>query len=96
LLSAGFAVLGAVVAFLGGDATARDRLYTGTPEFKVWAALIIGIVGALPAAWRVGVDLLRRLGLDPRRVLRSWAAPILAAVLLVAAAAVLGGRYLSV
>jgi hypothetical protein len=95
LLSAGFAVLGAVVAFLGDDATARDRLYTGTPEFKVWAALIIGIVAALPAAWRVGIDLLRRLGLDPRRVLRSWAAPILAAVLLVAAAAVLGGRYLS-
>jgi hypothetical protein len=95
LLSAGFAVLGVLVAFLGGDATAGDRLYTGTPEFKVWAALIIGIVAALPAAWRVGVDLLRRLGLDPRRVLRSWAAPILAAVLLVAAVAVLGGRFLS-
>jgi hypothetical protein len=95
LLSAGFAVLGALVAFAGGTATARDRLYTGTPEFKVWGALIIGIVAALPAAWRVGVDVLRRLGLDPRRVLRSWAVPILAAVLLVAAAAVLGGRYLS-
>jgi hypothetical protein len=61
----------------------------------VWAALIIGIVAALPAAWRVGVDLLRRLGLESRRVLRSWAAPILAAGLLVAATAVLGGRYFS-
>jgi hypothetical protein len=93
LLSAGFAVLGAVLIFLGDGATARSRLYTGTPQFKVWAALIIGLVASLPAVWRVGVDLLRRLGLDPRRALRSRAVPALAGILLVVAAAVLAGQY---
>jgi hypothetical protein len=59
----------------------------------VWATLTIGVIAALPVIWRVGVDLLRRLGLDPRRVLRSWAAPALIGVVLVVTAAVLAGEY---
>jgi hypothetical protein len=93
LLSVGFALLGTVVVFTDDSATARSRLYTSTPQFKVWAALIIGVVTSLPAVWRVGVDLLRRLGLDPRRVLRSRAVPALAGIMVVVAVAVLAGQY---
>lgn len=93
LLSALFAVLGAALIFTGDNATAGSRFYTSTPQFKVWAALIIGVVASLPAVWRVGVDLLRRLGLDPRRVLRSRAVPALVCVALVVAVAVLAGQY---
>lgn len=93
LLSSGFAVFGAVLTFLGDDATARSRFYTSTPQFKVCATLIIGVIASLPAVWRVGIDLLRRLGLDPRNVLRSRAAPALAGIVLVVEAAVLAGKY---
>jgi hypothetical protein len=93
LLTMGFGVFGAGLIFAEDGATAHSRLYTGTPQFKVWAALIIGIIAALPAVWRVGVDLLRRLGLSPRQVLQSWAAPALAGIVLLAAAAILAGQY---
>jgi hypothetical protein len=93
LLSVGFALLGTAVVFTDDSATVRSRLYTSTPQFKVWAALIIGVVASFPAAWRVGVDLLRRLGLDPRRVLRSRAVPALAGIIVVVGAAVLAGQY---
>jgi hypothetical protein len=93
LLSCGFAVFGAALLFAGDDATARSRFFTGTPQFKVWAAIIIGIVASLPAVWRIGMDLLRRLGRDPHRVLRSRALPIVACVAVVVAAAVLAGQY---
>jgi hypothetical protein len=93
LLSSGFAVLGAGLMFLWDDATAGSRFYTSTPQFKVWAALMIGVITSLPAVWRVGMDVLRRLGLDPRRVLRSRAVPALTCIALVVAAAVLAGQY---
>jgi hypothetical protein len=93
LLSLSFAASGAVLILGKDDATARSRLYTGTPQFKVWATLIIGVIAALPAVWRVGVDLLRRLGRDPRRVLLSWAAPALCGIVLVVTAAILAGQY---
>jgi hypothetical protein len=79
--------------FIGDNATVGSRFYTSTPQFKVWAALIIGVIASLPAVWRVGIDLLRRLGLDPRSVLRSWAVPTLASIAVVVTAAVLAGRY---
>jgi hypothetical protein len=75
------------------DATARSRVHTSTPEFKVWATLTVAVIAALPAVWRVGIDLLSRLGLAPRRVLRSWAAPAAIGVILVITAAVLAGDY---
>jgi hypothetical protein len=93
LLSLGFATFGAALVLLEDDATSRSRVYTNTPEFKVWAALAVGVIAALPAVWRVGVDLLSRLGLEPRRVLRSEAAPALIGVVLVVTAAVLAGEY---
>ena len=93
LLSFGFAALGICLLLVGDDATAGSQVYTSTPEFKVWAALVISVVAALPLVWRVGVDLLRRLGLEPRRVLQSRAAPALIAVALVVTAAVLAGAY---
>jgi hypothetical protein len=93
LLSLGFAAFGAVLILLEDDATPLSRVYTNTPEFKVWAALAVGLIAALPAVWRVGVDLLSRLGRDPRRVLRSEAAPALIGIVLVVTAAVLAGEY---
>jgi hypothetical protein len=93
LLSALFVVLGAALVFIGDNATVGSRIYTSTPQFKVWAALIIGVVASLPAVWRVGIDLLRRLGRDPWSVLRSRALPALACIALVVTAAVLAGRY---
>jgi hypothetical protein len=93
LLSLGFAALGACLVFVEDNATARSRIHTSTPEFKVWATLTIGVIAALPTVWRVGVDLLGRLGLEPRRVLRSWAAPALIGIVLVVTAAVLAGEY---
>jgi len=51
------------------------------------------VIAALPAVWRVGVDLLSRLGLDPRRVLRRWAVPALTGIFLVVMAAVLAGDF---
>jgi hypothetical protein len=93
MMSLGFAALGTALMLVGDDATAASRFYTSTPEFKVWAALTVAVIGSLPAVWRVGVDVLRRLGLDPRRVLRSWAAPTLVGVVLVVIAAILAGEY---
>lgn len=83
----GFLVLGAGLMFIADDATVGSRIYTSTPQFKVWAALMIGLVASLPVVWRVGLDLLRRLGLDPLSALRSKALPVLAGVILVVAAA---------
>ena len=88
-----FAGLGASLMFIADDATTGSRIYTSTPQFKVWAALTIGLVASLPAVWRVGLDLLRRLGIDPWKELKSWALPILAGVILVVAAAVFAGVY---
>jgi hypothetical protein len=93
LLSFAFAVLGVVLIFFRDNATARSRAYTSTPQFKVWAVLIIAIVASLPVVWRVGMDLLRRLDPDPRRVLRSWAAPALAGIIVVVTTAVAAGEY---
>jgi hypothetical protein len=93
VLTVVFAALGAALILADDDATARSAVYTGTPEFKVWATLIVAIIAALPAVWRVGVDLLRSLGLDPGRVLRTRAAPAIGAVIAVVAAAVIAGRY---
>ena len=93
LLSAGFFALGLALMWVADDATARSRVYTSTPEFKVWAALTVGVITALPAVWRVGIDLLSRLGLNPRRVLRSDAAPAVIGVVAVVTAAVLAGAY---
>jgi len=45
----GFAVLGTGLMFIADDATAGSRIYTSTPQFKVWAALMIGLVASLPA-----------------------------------------------
>jgi hypothetical protein len=89
----GFAALGAGLMFIADDATVGSRIYTSTPQFKVWAALMIGLVASLPVVWRVGLDLLRRLGLNPLSALRSKALPVLAGVILVVAAAVLAGVY---
>lgn len=93
LLSLSFAALGASLIFVEDNATVRSRIHTSTPEFKVWATLTIGVITVLPTVWRVGVDLLNRLGLDPRRVLRSWAVPTSVGVALVVTAAVLAGEY---
>jgi len=93
LLTFGFAALGAALILLEDDATARSRVYTNTPEFKVWATLTIGLIAALPAVWRVGIDLLRRLGRNPRRLLRSEAVPVVLSVVVVVVAAVLSGQY---
>jgi hypothetical protein len=93
LLSLGFAVLGAALIFVEDDATAPSRIHTSTPAFKVWATLVIGVIAALPAVWRVGVDLLSRLDLEPRRVLRSWAVPAFIGVVVVVTASVLAGEF---
>lgn len=93
LMSFGFVALGAALILVGDDATVRSLVYTNTPEFKVWAALAIAVIGSLPAVWRIGVDLLGRLGLDSRLVLRSRAVPVLAGIVLVVAVAVLAGEY---
>lgn len=92
-LSFGFAALGVCLLLVEDDATVGSQVYTSTPEFKVWATLAVGVIAVLPLVWRVGVDLLRRLGLEPRRVLRSRAGPALIAVVLVVTAAVLAGAY---
>jgi hypothetical protein len=93
LLTAGIAAFGYVLIIVDDDATARSRVYTSTPEFKVWAALTIGLIAALPAVWRVGIDLLRRLGRNPRRLLRREAVLIVPGVVLLVAGAVLAGLY---
>ena len=56
-----FAAFGAGLILILDDATARSRVYTSTPEFKVWATLTICLIAALPTVWRVGIDLLRLL-----------------------------------
>jgi hypothetical protein len=89
----GFAAFGAGLILIEDGATARSRVYTGTPEFKVWATLTIALIAALPTVWRVGIDLLRRLGRNPRRVLRSEAVPAVLGVVVVVVAAVLSGLY---
>jgi hypothetical protein len=93
LLTLGFGVFGTVLLFLGDDVTVPSHLYTGTPQFKVWATLIIGVLASLPAVWRVGIDLLRQLGLDLHKVLRTWIAPSLGFIALVVTAAVLAGEF---
>jgi hypothetical protein len=87
--SVAFAVLGIGLIFLRDNATAHSKFYTGTPQFKVWATLVIGMIASLPVVWRVGIDLLGLLDLDLRRVLlRSRLGPALASMLLVVTAAV--------
>ena len=88
-----FAAFGAGLILILDDATARSRVYTSTPEFKVWATLTICLIAALPTVWRVGIDLLRRLGRNPRRVLRSEAGPAVLGVVVVVIAAVFSGQY---
>jgi len=93
VVTLGFAAFGAGLILIEDDATARSRVFTNTPEFKVWATLTIGLIAALPAVWRVGIDLLRRLGRNPRRVLRAEAGPAVIGVVVVVMAAVLSGQY---
>jgi hypothetical protein len=93
LVTLGFAAFGAGLILIEDDATARSRVYTSTPEFKVWATLTIALIAALPTVWRVGIDLLRRLGRNPRRVLRAEAVPAVIGVVVVVMAAVLSGQY---
>ena len=93
LLTLRSAAFGAGLILILDGATARSRVYTSTPEFKVWATLTIGLIAALPTVWRVGIDLLRRLGRNPRRVLRSEAVPAVLGVVVVVVAAVLSGQY---
>jgi hypothetical protein len=93
LLTLGSAAFGAGLILILDGVTARSRVYTSTPEFKVWAALTIVLIAALPAVWRVGIDLLRRLGRNPRRMLRAEAGPAALGVVVVVAAAVLSGQY---
>jgi hypothetical protein len=88
-----FAAFGAGLILILDDATGGSRLYTSTPEFKVWATMTIGLIAALPVVWRVGIDLLRRLGRNPRRVLRAEAVPAGLGVVGVVVAAVLSGEY---
>ena len=66
--SLGFAVLSAGLVFLGDDATVRSRAYTGTPQFKVWAVLVIALLALLPTIWNIGIGLLSRLGMDGYRL----------------------------
>jgi hypothetical protein len=78
--SAGFAVAGLAVAFLGDDASPQSRAVTGTPQFKVWAVLVIALLAALPVIWHVGMSLLSRLGVSGHRLLlRTLAGPALLA-----------------
>jgi hypothetical protein len=93
LLTAGIAAFGCVLILVDDDATAPSRVYTSTPEFKVWAALTIGLIAALPAVGRVGIDLLRRLGRTPRRVRRREAMLAVPLVVVVVGVAVLAGLY---
>lgn len=93
VVTLGFAAFGAGLILIEDDATARSRVFTSTPEFKVWATLTIGLIAALPAVWRVGIDLLRRLGRNPRRMLRAEAGPAVIGVVVVVMAAVLSGQY---
>jgi hypothetical protein len=93
LLTAGIAAFGCVLILVDDDATAPSRVYTSTPEFKVWAALTIGLIAALPAVGRVGIDLLRRLGRTPPRVRRREAMLAVPLVVVVVGVAVLAGLY---
>ena len=51
LVTLGFAAFGAGLILIEDGATARSRVYTGTPEFKVWATLTIALIAALPTAF---------------------------------------------
>jgi hypothetical protein len=93
LLTLGCAAFGAGLILILDDATARSRIYTSTPEYKVWATMTIALIAALPTVWRAGIDLLRRLGRNPRRMLRSEAVPAVLGVVVVVGAAVLSGQY---
>jgi hypothetical protein len=76
--SLGFAVLSAGLVFLGDGATVRSRAYTGTPEFKVWAVLVVALVALLPTIWHIGIALLSRLGVDGYHLLfRTSLGPLL-------------------
>jgi hypothetical protein len=93
VVTLGFAAFGAGLILILDGATARSRVFTSTPEFKVWATLTIALIAALPTVWRAGIDLLRRLGRNPRRVLRAEAVPAVIGVVVVVMAAVLSGQY---
>jgi hypothetical protein len=49
--------LGDGLMVVADKATASSRAYSHTPEFKVWAALMIGLMASLQMVWRVGVAL---------------------------------------
>ncbi|HSZ45069.1 MAG TPA: hypothetical protein VK823_07020 [Streptosporangiaceae bacterium] len=93
LLSVGFGALGAALMLVDDGGSRGSRSYTGTPQFKIWVTIIIAIVASLPTVWRVGTDLLRRLGLNPRLVFRRHAAPVLALAVLIVAGTTLAGIY---
>jgi hypothetical protein len=93
LLSLVFGLFGAALMFLGDGSSRGSRSYTGTPQFKVWAVIIIGIIASLPVVWHVGMDLLGRLGLSQRKVLRARAAPALMLIVIVVVAALLAGEF---
>ena len=59
--SVGFAGFALVLVFAWDNGTARSAVYTGTPQFKVWATLTVAIIASVPVVWHVGIDLLRRL-----------------------------------
>ena len=94
--SFGIAVLSAGLVFLGDDATVRSRAYTGTPQFKVWAVLVVALLALLPTIWHIGIGLLSRLGVDGYRLLfRTSLGPVLlATVVALSLIALFAGKLL--
>jgi hypothetical protein len=87
------AVLGDCLMVIADKATASSQAYSKTPEFKVWAALMIALMASLPVVWRVGVDLLHRLDNNLRSVLKARAFPVVLGVVMVVTVAVLSGLW---
>lgn len=88
-----FAAIGLCLMVVADKASVASQAYAKTPQFKVWASLMIGLMASLPMVWRVGVDLLHRLGRNLRNVLRAWIFPVVMGVALVVAVAVLSGLW---
>lgn len=57
---------GAGVAVVLGYAhhTAMSRRYSATPQFLVWALIVIAVWAGLPIVWMTGLKILRELGTD--------------------------------